>query len=252
MGFSLDPEGPRVPSRREQIAREALAAFDDEGPAALVRTLTEDVVWVEDPGWPASETWRGRDAVMKGLSERLDSTRFRATVEEIDERGDLMLVLQRWVAEGSASGAQAELQVAVLNSWRGDLVERTEFFLDQGRARAAFYSNEELVRQAVAVFDTRELDGLMPYLTEDVVWREDPGRPGASTYGGREGVRAAAGRLLEAMAFESEIEELVERGGRVLVRLQRGSVLFTMRDGLIARVESFFDPERARAALEAE
>lgn len=124
---------------------------------------------------------------------------------------------------------------------------------------------EQVVREAVGVFDSGGPESILPFLTEDVAWREDPDWPGGSTYHGHEGVRQALGQLLDSMDFESELEELVERGDRVLVRMhwtgrgsasgiavdQRAVIVLTLRDDLIARVEFFFDPERARAALEA-
>jgi ketosteroid isomerase-like protein len=123
---------------------------------------------------------------------------------------------------------------------------------------------ERLVREAVAVFDSGGPESILPYLADDVVWREDPDWPGGSTYQGHEGVRGALGQLLDSMNFESEVEELVERGPRVLVSMhwmgqgsasgaevdQRATVVFTFRAELISRVEFFFDRERARAALE--
>lgn len=102
-------------------------------------------------------------------------------------------------------------------------------------------------RDAVAGFERGGAESILPYLTAGVVWREDPEWPGGST------------------SYRSEVEELVQRGDEVLVAMhgtaqgsasgaevdQRASVVFTLEDELIARVEFFFDPERARAALEA-
>jgi ketosteroid isomerase-like protein len=125
---------------------------------------------------------------------------------------------------------------------------------------------ERLVTEAVETFDHGGAESILPYLTADVVWREDPDWPGGSTYQGHDGVRTALGQMLDSMDFDSELEELAEQGERVLASMhwtgqgsasgaevdQRASVVFTFRDDLIARVEFFFDRERARAVLDGE
>jgi ketosteroid isomerase-like protein len=264
MRFFLDPARASIPGNREQLARESIAAFNERGPEGLRPFLADDVLWEDDPAWPDSESWRGADAALAALAERLETTQIGAEVEGVVERGDRMLLLQHWSARGSESGAPADMHVGSVNTMRGDVTEHVKFFLDQERARAAF--RELMVRDAVAAFDHGGAESMLPYLTADVVWREDPDWPGGSTYAGHDGVRDALGRLLESMDFESEVEELVQHGDKVLVAMhwtaqgsasgaevdQRASVVFTLEDELIARVEFFFDPERARAALEAE
>jgi ketosteroid isomerase-like protein len=127
-----------MPSRREQLLRESLAAYNAEGSEALVRLMTEDAVWAEDPEWPDGATWHGREGVRQVLAERLETATISVEVEGIEERGDRMLVLQRWRIQGSGSGIEADTHVAVINRWNGERIERVDFFLEQDRARAAF------------------------------------------------------------------------------------------------------------------
>jgi hypothetical protein len=54
------------------------------------------------------------------------------------DRGNQVLVLMRWTAEGLGSGATAELRPAMVVDFDGYLVGRAQFFLDRDRAREAF------------------------------------------------------------------------------------------------------------------
>jgi ketosteroid isomerase-like protein len=125
-------------SERERRARESIAAYNERGPEALLQYMTEDVVWVEDPDWPDGQTWQGQEGVREALRQRLDTTRIAAEVEEVVERGDLMLVEFLWTAVGLGSGAETLLRPAIVQRFRGDLICHVRFFLDRERAREAF------------------------------------------------------------------------------------------------------------------
>src|SRR3954454_16611162 len=116
MRFFLDPARASIPSKREQLARDSIAAFNERGPEGLRSFLADDVLWEDDPAWPDSASWRGADAALAALAERLETTHVRAEVEEVIERGDRMLVLQHWAARGSESGAPADLHVGAVNT----------------------------------------------------------------------------------------------------------------------------------------
>jgi ketosteroid isomerase-like protein len=120
------------------VAREGIEAFRAGGIDAALPLLTEDVVWEEDPDWPDREVWHGREAVRRGFGERLESTTIVPELEDVLERDRRVLVLMRWTAHGHGSGATADLRVGVIYEFRGQLVERARFFLDQDRARRAF------------------------------------------------------------------------------------------------------------------
>jgi ketosteroid isomerase-like protein len=127
--------GPRSLS---EIARAGVETFNEVGIEGVLAMLAEDVVWEEDPEWPDGSTWRGRDAVRRALSERLESTTITPEVEQIEERGRRVLVLMRWRAVGHGSGAVADLHMGVVYDFDGELVKRARFFLDPTRAREEF------------------------------------------------------------------------------------------------------------------
>ncbi len=65
-----------MPSPREQLVRDAVGTFDRAGPDEILSYLAEDVVWREDPAWPAGSTWHGHDGVREALGVLLDSIDF--------------------------------------------------------------------------------------------------------------------------------------------------------------------------------
>jgi ketosteroid isomerase-like protein len=119
-------------------AHAGLADYRRGGIEAVLSQLTEDVVWEEDPDWPDSETWHGRDEVRVRFPQRLESTDFDPEIEEVVEGDDRALVLMRWTAHGRGSGATADMRVGVIYDFEGELIARVRFFLDQERARKAF------------------------------------------------------------------------------------------------------------------
>jgi ketosteroid isomerase-like protein len=131
----LAPKSPR------DLAREGFQAYQDGGIDAVLPTLAEDVVWEDDPDWPDSEIWHGREGVRQAFVQRLESTSITPELEDIVERGREALVLMRWTAEGQGSGAVADMRVGVVYEYEGELVKRARFFLDQDRARQAFESD---------------------------------------------------------------------------------------------------------------
>jgi ketosteroid isomerase-like protein len=229
--------------------------------------LAPDFEWVV-PGHPDGELSRGPDEVIAFFRDWIASWDELDVGYELREAGaGRVLAVVTMRGTGRGSGARTEMTMAQLWSFEEGKLRRMVVYFDVEEAHAAAGPSrrEQLVREAVAVFDRAGPEAILPYLTEDVVWQEDPDWPGGSTYHGHEGVRESLGELLDSMEFKSEVEELIERGDRVLVLMhwtglgsasgaevdQRAAVVFTLTDELIARVEFFFDPARARAALDA-
>jgi ketosteroid isomerase-like protein len=118
--------------------REGVEAFRTGGIDAVLPTLTEDVVWEEDPDWPDGEIWHGREAVREVFRERLDTVTFVPEVEEVIEREGRALALMHWTATGHGSGVVTELRPAIIYEFEGELTSRVRFFLDEARGREAF------------------------------------------------------------------------------------------------------------------
>lgn len=122
------------------ITRDSNIVFRREGVEAILPFYTEDVVWEEDPEWPDGQVRHGREGVRRAFDQRLDATSIAVDFDEIIERGESVLVLMTWMAEGLGSGATAVLRPAMIQDFRGFLIERARFFIERERARQVFES----------------------------------------------------------------------------------------------------------------
>ncbi len=116
------------------------------------------------------------------------------------------------------------------------------------------------VAEALAAFVSGGAEGLLPYLSEDVVWADDPEWPDAQVSHGREAVQAIIEERLDTTSIQPELEGMEERGDRVVAWFRwnaigeasgatavlRPAVLFDFSGDLIGRVRFFLDRERAR------
>jgi ketosteroid isomerase-like protein len=122
----------------------------------------------------------------------------------------------------------------------------------------------EIARDALSAFAEQGARAAVPYLREDVVLREDPEWPDGDVWHGHDGVREMFRQRLESTAIEPDIEELRERGQRVLAIMRwtgrglgsgatgemRAGAVFTFEGSQIALIEMFIDPDRARARFD--
>jgi ketosteroid isomerase-like protein len=122
------------------IMRESREALHNEGVEAVLPFYTEDVVWEDDPEWPDSQVWHGRDGVRRAFARAFDATSIAVDFEETVERGSRVLVLMRWTAEGIGSGATAVLRPAMVVDFDGFQIRRARYFLDRERAWQVFES----------------------------------------------------------------------------------------------------------------
>jgi ketosteroid isomerase-like protein len=121
------------------------------------------------------------------------------------------------------------------------------------------------LRHSYAELNHGNIEAAIAALHPDAVWEESGELPGGDVLRGREQIRDFLGGFLESWSrFEQEIEDVVVAGDRVclLIHLQatgRGSGaevdaryahVWTMRDGLGARVDAYRDQAEARRSLE--
>ena len=124
----------------------------------------------------------------------------------------------------------------------------------------------EIVRGAWSTDDGRTLEETAEaYWHPDIEYAEDPRWPGASTYRGRDAVvdcfRAYSEALGPAADMTVTLERAIDAGERVvaLVRFKGLSAsgvphehlwayVVEVRDGLIARLEAFYEPQEALEA----
>jgi ketosteroid isomerase-like protein len=102
----------------------------------------------------------------------------------------------------------------------------------------------DLLREFTATFNTRDLDAVMAYFTDDAVFESPRGPdPWGTRFAGkervREGLAARFAGLPELHYGDSEwtLTGTTPEGERIEVR---GCDLWTFRDGLIARKDSFW------------
>jgi len=110
----------------------------------------------------------------------------------------------------------------------------------------------------------RDIDAAMDALAEDAEWHESEVLPDTGVYVGREAIRAFLTEFLGSWErFHQTVDDVLEEGDRVLVTIPlqatgRGSAadvdahyahLWTVSRGKGIRVDAFYDPDEARAAL---
>jgi ketosteroid isomerase-like protein len=131
------PESPNMAAARagaDAYERDGIAGFLDH----LETIADPEVAWREDPSWPDHAEVVGIDAIRTLMQERFESTEFDVEVEELFERRDRVLALQRWTAQGRSSGASAALEVATVTRFAEGRITEVVFYLDRAAARKEF------------------------------------------------------------------------------------------------------------------
>jgi ketosteroid isomerase-like protein len=122
------------------------------------------------------------------------------------------------------------------------------------------------MRAGIEAFREQGVEGLLPFLREDVVWEEDPAWLDTQTWHGHEGVRASFRERLDSTAIVPETEEVHELPGRALalmlwtaqgegsgaVGVMRTAAIGYFDGELIARMRLFLDRDQAWEAFRAE
>jgi hypothetical protein len=124
--------------------------------------------------------------------------------------------------------------------------------------------NVEVVRQSNALFNAGDLDGAIDLLRPDIEWVVAREHPDARELAGRDAVTAYRREWQETLPnMRLELDQLLDAGDRVVgVGMVSGTgvgsgadvrvplaVVFTVRDGLIARAEEYLNPAEALKAV---
>ena len=129
-------------SENVETVREMAEVWGERGVDAyadhLATVAVADIVWREDPGWPDHAEVTGVDAIRELLKDRVESSDFGITIDELIDGGDRVLALLRWTVHGRASGAQADLKVAIITGFMDGKVAEVDFYLDRDAALRAF------------------------------------------------------------------------------------------------------------------
>jgi ketosteroid isomerase-like protein len=124
-----------------EVVRRLATVTDREGFEAAFPLFIEiahpDVVWREDPAWPDAGTYRGADAVRRLMFDRIDSFDFDQQTEKVIDAGDRAVSLVRWRGRGRGSGAQGDMELAIVWTLRDGKIAMVEFYLDRADALEA-------------------------------------------------------------------------------------------------------------------
>jgi ketosteroid isomerase-like protein len=125
--------------------------------------------------------------------------------------------------------------------------------------------NLEIVGHGFDDFNRGDVEAVVAMCDPAIEWLPPAQLPGSGAYHGHEGVRAAAGDMLELFgALEANPERLIDAGDRVVVlfrwhghgkgsglsidRFGEQAAVFTMRNGKVIRVEWYLDRAKALEA----
>src|SRR5215210_6968307 len=95
--------------------RAALAAYNREGPEAIITLLDPDVEWIADRSDTGRVTYRGREGVRKSFEELYEGfDKLGFEVEDLIDVGDQIVALGQMTARGRSTGVEAKLPLAVV------------------------------------------------------------------------------------------------------------------------------------------
>lgn len=120
------------------MMRAAVAAFNEQAVDEFLSTVHPEIEWIEDPGYPGSSVYHGKQGVLDSLASWWETWgELHTTIESIEERGDRMLVLTRIKVRGEQTGLSFEAETGVVYDFEDDLVRRVRFFRSHAQAREA-------------------------------------------------------------------------------------------------------------------
>ena len=122
----------------------------------------------------------------------------------------------------------------------------------------------ETIRASYGALNRGDIEGAMRALHHDAVWTESAELPGSDRFEGRAAIEEFLTGFLEQWdTFHQQVTSVVSQGDRELVMISLTAVgsgsgvevsanyahLWTMRAGLGAAVDAFYDTEQALQAL---
>jgi uncharacterized protein len=182
------------------IVRRIADVIDDEGFEAAFPVFAEsarpDVEWREDPSWPGAGTYRGLEELRRQMLDRLDSFDFDQQTEELIEVDDKVVTLVKWRGQGKASGAQSEMELAIVWTVQERAITRVEFYIDRSQALEAVglseWENAEqrsLAEAGFGALNSGDLEAFLAMTTEDVEFTSMVAEAEGTTFRGHDGVR---------------------------------------------------------------
>jgi ketosteroid isomerase-like protein len=134
-----DPEAVGPNAAAVIRATEAYNAGDVGG---LLTMAHPDIEWEVAPEHPASTTHRGFDAVREYHEDWRNTLEgLRLELQSVAESGDEVVTVCRLHGKGAESGADVEVEIAFLTTFRDGKAMRVEEFLDPDEALRALQSS---------------------------------------------------------------------------------------------------------------
>ena len=124
-------------------------------------------------------------------------------------------------------------------------------------------NNTQIIRNLYDAFRRRDLQSLLQWIDPQVEITQTALLPWGGTYQGQQGLMSFAGKLLESLDSQVEMEEYVESGDRVVaIGRTRGHVrandrefdvravhVWTLKDEKVTRFEAYIDTPKMLEAL---
>ena len=130
--------GAKRPTGNADTMRRSIDAYNAGNVDGLLEMAHPDIEWEVAPEHPASTTHRGLEEVRayhEDWRNTLDD--MRLDVLSITEDGDSVVAVCRIHGKGSESGADVEVEIAFLATYRDGKAIRVEEFLDPEEALRA-------------------------------------------------------------------------------------------------------------------
>ena len=124
----------------------------------------------------------------------------------------------------------------------------------------------DTIRASYVALNEGDVQGALAALHRDAVWSESRELPGGDRFEGREAIEEFLGGFMEQWdVFTQHVESTLRKGDRVLLNIHMSAVgsgsgvevsaryahVWTLRDGLGARVDAYYDSDAALRDFEA-
>ena len=123
----------------------------------------------------------------------------------------------------------------------------------------------DTIRASYVALNEGDVQGALAALHRDAVWSESRELPGGDRFEGREAIEEFLGGFMEQWdVFTQHVESTLRKGDRVLLNIHMNAVgsgsrgrgaryahVWTLRDGLGARVDAYYDSDAALRDFEA-
>src|SRR5690242_7958968 len=121
-----------------EVVESVMYAIDSNGFGGALplfeAVCDQDVEWIEDASWPDAGIYRGVEGLRTLLAERTDTFDFDQHTEQLMDAGIDVVAFLRWRGRGAQSGAEADMQLAVVFTMRAGKITRVRFYLDRQQA----------------------------------------------------------------------------------------------------------------------